>query len=359
MKIAIINTIKPQPESGDGITEITYKLYSILKKKHSVDLIYPLNVSRRNDILGLLYANTFFKLKIGKLAHSDYDIIHIANHELGYVAKILRKSNTKAKIVSTIYDVVRVKTGFRNGFIHGIYNQIITGSIRDAVEFSDSIIFCASSVVGDVRQRFPQLGKNWKVVYLGQPNENFVKRPIQKKRRTGPFRIGYVGALSAVKNLIFTLKTAKLLLSEKSKYRFLIYGSGVKLMELKRYKEENRLDNVHFMGFAPEKKLLGIYDSFDVFLYPGLDESTSIPVINAQARGLPVLLYKKTKLSREMLLHSRMASDEEDAARMLEDLRANGYSRAERDAEVRYARKFTWEKASGEIERIYKSLFKE
>ena len=358
MRIALVNTIKPQEGSGDGVTEITYRLYQILKRKHSVDLFYPIESSVRNDVSGLAYANTLFKLRVAKLAHSGYDIVHIANQEIGYVARTLKKLNTEAKIVSTIYDVVRTRAGFKHGVVHGVYNSMVSRSTRDAVEYSDAIIFCASSVAKDVKSEFPQLGKNWKVVYLGQAREQFARTPIPKRKRRGVFNVGYVGALSAVKNMIFMLRAAKALGAKKEKYRFTIYGSGAKLDELKRYKEANHLDNVSFRGFAPEKALLKIYDSFDAFFYPGLDESTSITVFNAQARGLPVVLYKDTRLSKEVTSHSIIAKDEKHAAQILEKLRTKGYAARLRAAEVKYVRGFTWEKAGRETEDVYSSVLK-
>ena len=359
MRIALLNTIKPQPGSGDGITEITYRLYEKLRKRHRVDLVYPIGTSRRNDIGGLIYANSLFRAKVRKLAHAGYDIIHIANQEMGYAAKMLKNSGTEAKVVSMIYDVVRVRAGFRNGVIHGVYNGMVARSIRDAVEFSDALIFCASSVAPDVKREFPQLRDNWTVVYLGQPYENFAKTPIPKKKRGAVLNVGYVGALSAIKNVIFILRTAKVLRTEKEKYRFVIYGSGLKFNELKQYRDSNHLDNVYLRGFAPEKELLKIYDSFDVFFYPGLDESTSITVFNAQARGLPVVLYKKTRLSEEVRAHGIMANDERHAAEILERLRTRGYDARSRSAEIKHARGFTWERAERETEEVYRKLLKQ
>jgi len=60
-----VNTIRPQAGSGDGITEATYRLYERLRRKHDVDLVYPLKKSVRTNVSGLVYANSLFKLKLG------------------------------------------------------------------------------------------------------------------------------------------------------------------------------------------------------------------------------------------------------------------------------------------------------
>ena len=86
MKIALITIAKPRPGSGDGITEYTYQLYKILKRTLNIDLIYAINAMGRRDIIGLLKTN-LFSYNVNKIIHSNYDIVHITNHEIGSLAK--------------------------------------------------------------------------------------------------------------------------------------------------------------------------------------------------------------------------------------------------------------------------------
>ena len=50
------------------------------------------------------------------------------------------------------------------------------------------------------------------------------------------------------------------------------------------------------MGLALEERLIGIYDSFDVFAFPSLYEGFGLPILEAQSRGLPVIIYKYGKI---------------------------------------------------------------
>lgn len=355
MKIAIVNIIKPQAGSGDGITECAYRISDMLKKYHTVDLVYALESSKRNDIGGWIYTNSVFKRRIKELAKKDYDIIHITNQELGFAAKILKREGSKAAIVTFLFDLMRIKQGFHKSVMQSAYNYIAANSIKDAVDYSDMLIFSASSVARDTRSVF-KLQKKWRVVYIGPPKESFATTPIPEKIKSSRLNVGYVAALAYHKNAIFILKTAERLMNQRDKFRFTIWGSGVQYRNLVNYKKEHQLDNLELRGFAPEDKLLQIYDSFDVFMYPTLEEGTSLPVFNAQARGLPVILYKGNKLADEVTKYCFIAKDEDDAASMLKDLREKGYNQKQRETATKYARGFTWERVVKETMQVYGEL---
>ncbi len=353
MRIALINPIRPQPGSGDGMTEYTYQLYKRLAKKHKVDLLYPLNESKRNDVIGLTYTYFFFGSRIAALAKKNYDIIHITNHEMGFAAKILKDQGSDAKIVTTIHDLMRLKQGYNQGFLQNRYNHLVAESIKTAFRNSDYIIFSAESVQHDARMHLGAAGR-WKTVLLG-PRDNFVETEVARKRKSGVFEVGYVGALSYRKNVLFMLKTA-LRLKGNSRFRFTIYGSGPDHAALAKFKKDNRLDNVRFMGFAPEGKLLGIYDSFDLFFYPTLEEGSSLPVLDAQARGLPVIVYKRNMIDKPVTKYCFVAENEVDASNLLLRFAKEGFDYRIRNKEIAYSRGFSWDNISKITESIYREL---
>jgi hypothetical protein len=96
MKILLISTAKPYKGSGSGLTEYAYQLIThmeqSLSKNDSVEELYALGASKRNNILGLIKTNTSFKKKIAAIPKDKYDIIHITDHEIGFAAKILKKN---------------------------------------------------------------------------------------------------------------------------------------------------------------------------------------------------------------------------------------------------------------------------
>ncbi|MDE1855910.1 MAG: glycosyltransferase family 4 protein [Candidatus Micrarchaeota archaeon] len=354
MKIALLNTIKPGPGSGDGITEYTYQISQRLKKGNTVDLVYPLEESKRNDIFGLVYANSVFKLRIRNLAKEGYDVIHITNQELGFAAKMLKRLGTRAKIITSIHDLMRVKDleGYHKGLLQDAYNNMVASSIHDAVDFSDHIIFTASTVNNDAEKRFPQMKKH--VTTLLCPKDQFRTVKIPNSKKGGTFKVGYIGALAFRKNVIFILKTAKRLKDKAPNVKFLIYGSGAEKENLIAYKEKNDLTNVTFMGFAQEKTLMQTYDSFDLFFFPTMEEGSSLPILDAQARGLPALVLKENNLDEEVTRCCMKTTGEADAAKAILNLSRNGYNSKEREKSTKYARSFSWDRVAKETFAVYK-----
>ena len=112
------------------------------------------------------------------------------------------------------------------------------------------------------------------------------------------------------------------------------------------------------MGFAPEDRLVSIYDSFDVFVFPSHYEGFGIPIIEAQARGLPVIIYKYGKIPKEVRRYCIEAESPEHMAQIIENLKENGYNEKLRKKATEYARGFTWERTAKATIDTYKMVLK-
>ncbi len=354
MKIALINIIKPQEGSRDGMTEYAYQLFERLRRKHRVDLVYVTETPRRYDISVLLKANTSFKPRIRRLAKLDYDIVHITNQELGYAAKLLKKSGSGAGIVTSIHDLMRTNIHAHKSLTQKAYNVLVRGSILDSFKYSDYLIFSASTVQNDAVARFGGMFTNYTTTLLG-PSEEFRTTPIPKKNKKKKFLIATVGAFVPWKNQIFVLRTAKLLKGEKS-LRFRLIGHGPDEGKLRAYIRENKLDNVEIVPFPAQDKFLQMYDGFDMMFYPTTEEGSSLPMINAQCRGLPVVIYKGNRVDVEVTRYCLAAKNEEDAAAIIMRIKRKGFDRKHRDAMVKYVRAFSWDRVAMETLDVYKRV---
>jgi glycosyltransferase involved in cell wall biosynthesis len=215
MKIAVISAVKPVEGSGLGMTEYAYQLINHLKaidNELKIDKIYALPEPRRNNISGLVYANTLFKKKIASIPKGEYDIIHITDHEIGFAAKILKKNMVDAKIITTVHDLSRFEKGIHRGLAQKAYNKLVKGSIKDAIKYSDYILCNSSQTYQTIEERFGKL-RNMKVILHGT-NDKIIKTPITKNNREKIFTIGYIGALMKHKNVIFILNAAKSLIGK-------------------------------------------------------------------------------------------------------------------------------------------------
>jgi glycosyltransferase involved in cell wall biosynthesis len=358
MKLLIINTTKPYKGSGTGLAEYAYQLSEHLKPlmshNSSIDFLYALEDSKRNNIKGLLYSNTAFKKMIAKVPKGKYDIIHITDHEIGFAAKILKKLGNKAKIITTIHDLSRFEKGLHRGISQKVYNKLVQGNIKDAIKYSDFILCNSSQTLETIIQRFGPI-KNIKVVNHGT-NDKIIKSKLPKRKPSKEFVIGYIGALMKHKNAIFILNAAKIL--KEKDYRFVLYGTGLDMKMLQRFKEANSLCNLELLGHLKEENKVKAYDSFNAFVFPSLYEGLGCPILEAQARGLPVIIYKYGKIPKEVRKYCFEAESPEHMARIIEDLKENGYNEKLRKKAIEYARSFTWEKcAIGTLE-AYNTVLK-
>lgn len=355
MKIALVCLAKPETGTGNGTTEYSYQLYTRLKKVRGnrVDFFYGMKKSMRYDVLG--YPQMWFLLpgEIKKLAKMDYDIIHITMQEIGFVARVLKQNHSKAKVVTTMHDLARLDNRFHKGVFHRSFGLVVKKSIRDAVEYSDFILFNSSQTQRETFAKFGEI-KNSKVVWHGSKS-SIINTSIPKKKPSNIFTIGYLGALATHKNVISILKVAKLMKHEKG-FRFVIYGTGIEYENIKKYKMENRLDNVLLKGFAKEKDLIKIYDSFDVFIMPSMYEGLSHQILEAQARKKPVIVYRNARIPYEITEHCFRARDDKEVVSMIKRLKAKGYDKRMKESAFRFSRKFTWDSTAKETLKVYKSL---
>ncbi|MHB1830550.1 MAG: glycosyltransferase [Candidatus Micrarchaeaceae archaeon] len=348
LKIAMINGIRPMKGSGDGITEYAYNMYLQLRKRNSVDLVYAIERARKNDALGLLKVNSVLAGRVRQAARKGYDIFHIVNQEVGFAAKEIKRADGDARVVTTIHDMARFQSGLSRGMLQKAYNRMVRRSIEDAVNYSDFLLFDSKQTMADVRERFGKV--EGEVVNIGIEERFFGRIPI-KKRKGEMFVVGYLGSFAYHKNVMMLMKAARLLRGSGIEFR--IYGVGSEGRRIEEYAKDNGLGNVRLMGFAGEKEKVRIYDSFDVFVFPSMYEGFGLPILEAQARGLPVIIYKMGKIPEEVGRYCLKAEDDSHMAQMIEGIKKGEYSGAKRAKALEYARGFSWGKCAKETLKNY------
>ena len=106
-----------------------------------------------------------------------------------------------------------------------------------------------------------------------------------------PLRILAVGRLQAVKNHQLLIRALARLHAQEPRWELCILGEGPKRSELERLAEELGVRNlVHLPGgilHGPD--LWRAYDEADVFAHPSVSEGTPKVVLEAMARGCPIV----------------------------------------------------------------------
>ena len=357
MKILIISTIKPYNGSGSGITDYTYQLVNhikpLLSKDDSIDNLFALKEAKKANVLGLINVNTTFKRKISAIPKSEYDIIHITDQEIGFAAKLLKKSHNTAYIITTIHDLARFENSLHKGIKQNVYNHLVIGSIVDTIKYSDLLLCNSSQTYKTIRRKFPDAIKKLKLIHHGIDDKFLGTKRKNKIIKENRFVIGYIGALTYHKNVIFILKVAKELKNDPE-YIFEIYGNGPEIKRLMRFKKKYNLNNIKFKGFVNEREKMQVYGNFDVFLFPSLYEGFGLPILEAQSSGLPVIILKTSNIPKEITKHCLIISSSRKAAETIRKLRSKRMDTRQKKILIKYANNFDWKFTAESTLKVYK-----
>jgi phosphatidylinositol alpha 1,6-mannosyltransferase len=110
--------------------------------------------------------------------------------------------------------------------------------------------------------------------------------PAKRTRPPGTFVVGYVGRLSAEKNVRLFVRLNQILKSRGlSGYRFLIVGEGSERAWLQQH-----LENADFPGLLQGEALAEAYASMDVLVFPSETDTFGNVILEALASGVPALV---------------------------------------------------------------------
>lgn len=190
------------------------------------------------------------------------------------------------------------------------------------------------------------------VVNLGIGDE-FMRGRKRIPRKPGKLKVGYIGAVRKRKGIGMLLESMKHLGDD---FELRIYGTV-----FDRYRNEfERLmrtaRNATYMGIAPQGGLVDLYDSFDAFVMPSVYEGFGLGILEAQARGVPVIISGKGMLPRETSRYCMKADNAEGIAKILWRLKDIGYDDSLRRTAMKYARSFTWMKTAEKTLKVYEGV---
>ena len=351
MRVLLIGTTNDfSNQTGSGVRRYGYELYKNLSQIAADEI--KIKCSNYNPIL-------FFRDGLTPALYSlfeyygNYDIIHNIEPK-----PILPYRKGNVLLVTTFHDFRPItepkltKSDFRS--IQTLLGLLLVLKLGIRMGLKSDYIITNSTQTKEEAIRLGFKKSNIFVTNLGV-DQRFLRSKKTKKTDKSNFKVGYMGLVGENKNVSFAISAMNRL--NNSKYIFEIWGKPEynynKILAAARNKA-----NIYFMGFAPEDKIVSIYDSFDVFVHPTLYEGFGLPILEAQARGLPVIIYKYGKIPKEVRKYCFEAESPEHMAQIIENIKENGYNEKSRNKATTYARSFTWKKTAKETLRAYETIIK-
>ncbi len=110
--------------------------------------------------------------------------------------------------------------------------------------------------------------------------------PSRQTRMTGPFRIGYVGRLTAEKNVRFLAELGNTLRTlGRDNFEIMIVGEGRDEPWLRK-----NVPNAIFTGVLRGERLAAAYANMDLFVFPSTTDTFGNVILEALASGVPVVV---------------------------------------------------------------------
>ena len=190
------------------------------------------------------------------------------------------------------------------------------------------------------------------VVNLGVGDE-FLCKTRNPNRQRGKFTVGYIGAVRRRKGVDILMEGMNYL---DDGFDLRMYGTI-----FNRYRNEfdvllRTAKNTKYCGTIAANRLVDTYDSFDALVMPSMYEGFGLGILEAQARGIPVIINSKGKVPRETSRYCMKADSPTGIAKLLWHLKDKGYDGNLRKTAMRYAKGFTWMRTADETLKIYEEL---
>ncbi len=302
--------------------------------------------SRRVEIdkMPLLPKSLSFGVKTFVLNLNEYDITHVLAPTPFLRPKVLR-DNILITTVHDLHPLLHPEEAFPGGFTvkDRIWLEVV---FKAGFQYSDYLI--SDSV--QTKEEAASVGFDKNKIFVSSLGVDKRYSAPLKKKRNKKFTVGYVGGLGGRKNIGFVVKAMNEIKDETVEFDAWGGGDDGHLLTISKNK------NTKFMGFAPESSLVKTYDGFDVFAFPSFHEGFGLTILEAQARGLPVIIYKKALISKEVRKYCLEAATPSQMAHQIMELKRNGYNEKMRNAAMLYARSFTWKKNAASTLEIYKKV---
>ncbi len=194
------------------------------------------------------------------------------------------------KIVSTIHDIAEFQTKEKYSKIHAKIRRKI---VRHQVRLSDYIITDSKYSQKDICSIFNRKENEVEVIYIAtkMKSDEIIVEPENY--------FLFVSETERAKNLMELIEAFDQL-KEEYKSRFCIKVVGKKGNDFNnivtRMQGYNMEDKVQFYGYVSDEELNDLYKKAYAFVFPSFFEGFGLPILEAMAKGTPVLCSNSSSL---------------------------------------------------------------
>lgn len=226
---------------------------------------------------------------------------------------------------------------------------------REAAERSDLIIAVSRFTAGQVEDLLKVDRGRIRVVHHGVASPPNAGATVKREQM-----ILFVGALQRRKNVVRLVEAFE---QVAPGWKLSLAGaSGFAAEEVLRSIETStRKSDIQLLGYVPDQALEDLYQRASIFAFPSLDEGFGMPVLDAMARGVPVLSSTVSAMP-EICGDAALLVDPRDTAAIaagLQKLTGDTTLRAGLAHRGRERSKgFGWEKVVEETWKIYQELLR-
>jgi glycosyltransferase involved in cell wall biosynthesis len=255
------------------------------------------------------------------------------------------------KSIVTFHDFIPMEIGKRLKFKFEPFANSYTKMMWKLASKCKCIIANSSQTAEEVRKYY-----NRKAVVINPGvDERFKPKKVLKDKIT----LGFFSSFTFRKGVDKAIEVYKLV--KKKIDCKLILAGGHSSTFFQREHSINRLieglNDVEVRRYVRDEEIVDLYNSFDFFLFPSMYEGFGIPILEAQACGIPTLIFENARIPKETREKTIKCKDINDMANkiltLIDDRKKYNIIRREG---IKYAKNFTWEKFANLHKKIYESL---
>ncbi len=298
-------------------------------------------------------------LMIHKLLKSDFDVVHVHSHLYfsSIQAAISRRIRRRPPMIIHLHGGVGPPPTLKLGTIKLLAKTLFDKTFARFTLNSADVILSISQHDLNYAVRVFNIDKKKAIVV---PNGVDTKLFFPKKHpKFNTERLIYVGDLELWKGLSYLIGAVRKLVSENRKVSLTIVGDGDSRKKLEKLAQGLP---VKFLGQQPHERIPRLLRNSSIFVIPSLWEGMPTVVLEAMASGIPVIatavggIHEIVSNGRTGILvpSKNPAAIAQAITKISENpsLRQNLHMRAIKMVQLKYS----FEKITSTVEKIYKSL---